>query len=333
MKKFLIPFLVSTLVFPVMNVNAEFGNTDKTYLSGKNFFSVNDSCINIEVPENNDSSNNLISAVFVSGCERLETINIPKGVEYIEITGCPSLKEIKIDEENQNYCSLDGILYDKNSETLLLYPSAKDEKTAVFPKGLKTIGSESCMNSLFETAVLPESLTTIEEYAFKGNTNLKSIIIPETVTDNMPYVFKDCENLREITFLNDRYRPDVFSAFGDEFSNMYNDSLHGCNSEQIIIYVPDDVLWYYRETINTYDNSVIHMPLSMKRDDGFLPCDLNNDGIISIADVLNLQKCLFGHSEEDLVGTDINRDGFTDVFDMVLMRQIVTNNYPHNPFI
>ena len=63
-------------------------------------------------------------------CKSLEEIDISKNVELIEsgniFSGCEKLTAINVSEENLNYKSIDGILYDKNMNTLIMYPTNKN---------------------------------------------------------------------------------------------------------------------------------------------------------------------------------------------------------------
>ena len=64
-----------------------------------------------------------------AGCnlESVEVISIGKNVESIGVWAFEnnqSLKEFIVDEENENYCSVDGVLFTKDMKTLLFYPAA-----------------------------------------------------------------------------------------------------------------------------------------------------------------------------------------------------------------
>jgi len=58
--------------------------------------------------------------------------------------------------------------------------------------------------------------------------------------------------------------------------------------------------------------------------------DLNNDGKISISDAVLLQNHLLGRaplSERHFYAADINKDKYVDIFDMVLMRKLLIEQY------
>ena len=45
-----------------------------------------------------------------------------------------SLKEIEVDGSNPNYCSVDGVLYNKDKSELIYYPSGKEDATFKVPE-------------------------------------------------------------------------------------------------------------------------------------------------------------------------------------------------------
>ena len=57
-----------------------------------------------------------------------------------------------------------------------------------------------CYIGTDETVVIPESITTVEKYAFYGNGFIKTIIIPDTVTCIQDYSIYNVPNLRNIIF-------------------------------------------------------------------------------------------------------------------------------------
>ena len=61
-------------------------------------------------------------------CTSLTSVMIPANVTSIGVgtfSGCTSLTEIIVDSNNQSYTTEDGILFDKNLETILCYPGGK----------------------------------------------------------------------------------------------------------------------------------------------------------------------------------------------------------------
>ncbi len=116
-----------------------------------------------------------------NGCDNLKSITIPKTVEYIgkvAIGFCNSLEYITVDENNQFYASINGVLYDKEIKTLLKFPSNIQD------------------NEWFE---IPSTVTSIGYCAFHTNNNLTRITIPSGVTTIGNGAFYYCKNLSRVT--------------------------------------------------------------------------------------------------------------------------------------
>ena len=116
---------------------------------------------------------------YISNCASLETIELPENLSEIVrgdfVTNCPNLKEIKISRSNKNFSTVDGVLFNKEKTVLLNCPNGK-------------VGSY----------IIPDSVTTIGESAFKDCTNLTSITIPESVTAICDSAFENCTGLSSI---------------------------------------------------------------------------------------------------------------------------------------
>ena len=66
-----------------------------------------------------------------SGCEGIVSVIIPDSVTTIgecAFYGCENLVSINVDEDNQNYSSIDGVLFDKKNNTLIQCPGGKSGK-------------------------------------------------------------------------------------------------------------------------------------------------------------------------------------------------------------
>ena len=112
---------------------------------------------------------------------QLKSISIPSTVEVIEPNAfwkMNSFEEIIVDESNQHYTSIDGVLYSKDKTILHMYPSAKKSESLIIPNGVKTI-DESAFYGVSDlgTIVLPHSLKTIKDMAFWNCKSLEKIIM------------------------------------------------------------------------------------------------------------------------------------------------------------
>jgi len=97
-------------------------------------------------------------------CENLSTLTIPESVKYIKDTGIEfnaNLNKIAVKENNAEYLSKNGILFNKDETELIVYPAqliAKEYR-------------------------IPDSVTTINSTAFSYSAYLITIHIPNSVAD------------------------------------------------------------------------------------------------------------------------------------------------------
>ncbi len=114
-------------------------------------------------------------------CDILTTIIIPASVTNISgsiFSSCGMLTSITVDENNENYKSIDGNLYSKDGKILLQIAPGKTDTSFTIPDGVTTIGNS----------------------AFIGLYNLKSIVIPATLTAIGNDAFWCCYELTSLTF-------------------------------------------------------------------------------------------------------------------------------------
>ena len=112
-------------------------------------------------------------------------ITIPVGVKKISekaLLDCNSLKSIKVSFDNENYESLDGVLFSKGMERLVKYPCKRDGKYYAVPVGVREIAANAFFNCTLETIELSETVETIETSElrpFPGCGYLKKFIVSE----------------------------------------------------------------------------------------------------------------------------------------------------------
>lgn len=142
----------------------------------------------------------------VANAEYLKEINISKNIKNIDIwalTNCPLLESINVDEENPYFCSVDGVLYNKDKTELLFYPNGK---TALVRDSAGAVigGGE---------VVLPDSVVSIRDNAFYLCSNLYSVTFNGGLKSIGNKAFLKCDNLHEIIL------PDTLEEIGtDAFS-------------------------------------------------------------------------------------------------------------------
>jgi hypothetical protein len=93
--------------------------------------------------------------------QKLKSVTIPGSVTKINqltFSGYSRLTDIEVKENNDNFASLDGVLFNKDRTVLLQYPKGK-----------------------LGTHTIPDGVTEIGYWAFEGCTGLKSVTIPKSV--------------------------------------------------------------------------------------------------------------------------------------------------------
>ena len=135
-------------------------------------------------------------------CNSLTSIDIPYSVKYIGddiFSGGYSLTYINVSEDNTAYCSVDGILFNKDKTKLIKYPAKKIDTSYTIPNSVTSIGYAAFSHCMSLTSVtIPDSVTDIDAIAFAGCTNLTGITIPYNVT-SIVGVFEGCTSLTSIT--------------------------------------------------------------------------------------------------------------------------------------
>ena len=138
-----------------------------------------------------------------NGCDSLEKLNFSSSMsEFKNVFSDFSINNIFVDKGNENFCSVDGVLFNKNMTELILYPKGKTRDFYSVPKSVTKIrkGAFEDCNKL-EKIILPENLTDIGDYAFRNCINLKNIKIPSGVKHIHSETFKDCLKLTETNII------------------------------------------------------------------------------------------------------------------------------------
>ncbi|MBP3921534.1 MAG: leucine-rich repeat domain-containing protein [Ruminiclostridium sp.] len=139
-------------------------------------------------------------------CTSLKRIRLPKNLSASSIgivdinntiqspfNNCTSLEAIEVDEENSELYSIDGVLFSKVDNRLMLYPAGKTDSVYEIPEGTKIIGDLST-----------------EGYAvFQGNSYLERIIVPQSVTKIGRRAFSNIENKVYVEFPGEEYSAEL----------------------------------------------------------------------------------------------------------------------------
>lgn len=141
-----------------------------------------------------------------------------------------SLTDITVDEGNEWYRSVDGVLYDKDVKTLYCYPSSRG-KDFVIPQGVETVAGYSIMNGnvlmggemFLENIVFPESISYIGESAlFYYDLNVYSESMTPPACDSYAFVLPYSCTLYVPEGCVDAYRnAEGWSRFSNIFEGKY----------------------------------------------------------------------------------------------------------------
>ena len=154
-------------------------------------------------------------------CTVLEDIFISNSIKTIGdyvFYNCVSLISITVDKDNQNYSSAEGVLFNKEETTLIQYPAANSRKSYIIPDSVITIGNfafKSC-DSL-TSVTIPNSVTNIGNSAFYYCSSLTNITISDSVMSIGGYAFSGCTSLETI-------------AIGDSVTSIGDSAFYNCKS-------------------------------------------------------------------------------------------------------
>ena len=117
------------------------------------------------------------SAFFA--CESLQNITIPKNVTNIgrnAFAHCYSLDDITVNEENSQYASEDGVLFDKNKQGLIACPAGKTGQY-VIPDSVNTITDGFFMCKGLTGITISKNVNNISGFDFLGCSSLATFTV------------------------------------------------------------------------------------------------------------------------------------------------------------
>ena len=172
------------LCYPSAKIEKSYTVDDKVTAIAGNAFS---NCFYLEKINLGNGVRKLDVGAFLN-CMSIQSITIPKNVQKIGYNVayfCDKLAAYHVDEQNENYCDIDGVLYTKDKSKLVIYPKAKkltDQIYTVDPACKEIEGMAFDYAAGLKEIKLPDGLTTIGRYAFLCCEQLEKLQIPETVT-------------------------------------------------------------------------------------------------------------------------------------------------------
>lgn len=129
-------------------------------------------CYSITIPNSVTSLDNL---AFHSSA--IKEINLPASISYIEeaytFDYTWDLIAINVDSKNPYYCSVDGVLFNKDKTRLLQYPKAKTDFSYVIPNGVKHI--RNFYNKYLQVLTIPNTVNQVYRNLVSNCENLHTI--------------------------------------------------------------------------------------------------------------------------------------------------------------
>lgn len=182
-----------------------------------------------------DSVTTIGESAFIDAYQ-LQTVTVGSGVQHLDLDMfryCYDLTAVSVAVGNPYYTDIDGVVYNKAGDTLVLYPFGKGENYVV-PAGVANIDilgdtDYDFLNISFDPAStqfvtedgvtydagktkvifcdkekagaydMPDTVTQIVDGAFEDCTQLTSVAVSENVTSIVYRAFADCASLAEVS--------------------------------------------------------------------------------------------------------------------------------------
>ena len=148
---------------------------DQNYCGGSMFYE----CESLESVVFQEGVTSIPNAFY--GAENLKTVSIPSTAESMDesFSSCVKLEAISVANGNANFCSVNGILFNKDRSELLVYPGGKAADSYRIPDTVTCIGGNAFSGcTRLKTISIPASVSGVGRWAF-GGISLKEILVDE----------------------------------------------------------------------------------------------------------------------------------------------------------
>lgn len=120
---------------------------------------------------------------------------------------------IHVSKDNKSFHSVDGILYETETEKLFYCPKGRSGQLSL-PGGIKTVGKLAFHECKIEDVMIPDGVIKIEKEAFWACKSLQSVYIPANLEMIERRAFANCTALQSV-FISDGARKIGNYAFVD----------------------------------------------------------------------------------------------------------------------
>lgn len=135
------------------------------------------------------------------GCTGLTTVTLPAALTSLGdgvFQGCTGLTSLSVTSGNTAYSAQDGVLYNSDKTTLLLYPAEKQDTTFSIPASVTAIEDNAFSNNSHMQTVSASALTSVGDGAFLNCTSLTDFTA-KSLDEVGAQAFSGCSNLETFT--------------------------------------------------------------------------------------------------------------------------------------
>ena len=211
-----------------------------------------------------------IGGLAFHNCTGLTSITIPDSVTSIggwAFNGCTGLTSINVASGNNYYSSNNGVLFNKKKTALIRYPEGKSQTSYTIPNSVTSIGNYAfCGCSGLTSITIPNSVTSIGNYAFWGCSGLTSITIPDSVTSIGGVAFDGCTGLKDVYYTGSKDEWEAISI-GEYNDRLLNATIHYNGND-------DSVLSLNRSEMTVSNNVCPYLYASIRNNSEYEKSDL-----------------------------------------------------------
>lgn len=153
----------------------------------------------VQLPDTLES----IKSNAFENCSSLQRMHLPAAVSELSanaFSGCISLSEVTVAAENPYYTAVDGVLMTADQATLVYYPPCSSQSDYTVPETVKTIDSYAFQDAMqLQFLTVPETVETIEPYACYDANSLKEVMLNGASVISA-YAFQSCDQLEAVVF-------------------------------------------------------------------------------------------------------------------------------------